>query len=299
MKPRNILIALMLCINFCVFGLQPSSTNVQNQSLQQTVEQQEIIHLKNEMATYRDDVRNKIQELDEQESRWTTLIVFIVTLIVGSLGIIAPYLFNLRNEKEMQRKLDEATRLATTANEQSNKAINALKEIERIKKDIEEIKNYIAEKSDETTEAAEKTKDYFSDILSDYYINKYTTSNYINYYTKNLNPNDPSLGSFRALILLNDGKNEEALEAINEALNNDPSSEMDLLIRASIFMAMKKYEKALSDYSQIIKLNPESKVAYLQRAKCYRSLAKKETDMTKKEFYLNQAKLDEEKANLL
>ena len=57
-------------------------------------------------------------------------------------------------------------------------------------------------------------------------------------------------------------------------------------------------KEALSDYFKEINLKPEDKAAYLNRAKCYKSMAK-ETNITIKNYYSQQAPKDKGKANSL
>ena len=110
MKLRYLLITLSVSIGLTAFALQDNNAT-QQQAQRPTVEQlqqeneemqQQLNRLEKEVETYRGDVRNKIQELDEDQSRWTAWIIALVTLMTGVVGILAPYIINRQKDKELQ-----------------------------------------------------------------------------------------------------------------------------------------------------------------------------------------------------
>ncbi len=62
---------------------------------------------------------------------------------------------------------------------------------------------------------------------------------------------------------------DESLAAINKALALDPDSEIPLLWRARVYIALRKHEEAIEDLSQILTSNPKSVDARWERAKAY------------------------------
>ena len=159
MKRIKITIYLLLFVCLSIFGQQPKIVSIQGQpqktSTQVTTNQQESIkqlqaeneamkaqldRMEKEIELYRGDVRAKIAEIDEGQSRWLTLLAIIMGLIGAVLGVGAPYFINKDNSKrvetrfsEMKDDLREQVRLATsqanTATGQANKAKEAFEQI--------------------------------------------------------------------------------------------------------------------------------------------------------------------------
>ncbi len=135
MKLRQLLIALMLCISFTVWGL-PSNNTAQNQDQQSRIEQlqkekeelqEQLVKLDKEVDRYRNDLRDNI-------THWFSLLTIIIALV----AIVIPYLLNSRNEKSMQLKLEAATKQASSA---KNQADDAKSQVELAKNQVELAKN--------------------------------------------------------------------------------------------------------------------------------------------------------------
>ena len=116
MKLKYLAIGLMMLYCLNVFGqqkktvpmtVQPQKTEVQvleetvlqlqaeNQAIQKQLERME-----KEIELYRGDVRNKVAELDEDQSRWLTILTIIIGLIGVVFGIGVPLYIN--NDKKYQ-----------------------------------------------------------------------------------------------------------------------------------------------------------------------------------------------------
>ena len=157
MKHRSILIVVFLLLCISVFGqqkktvpmsVQPQKTEVQileetvlqlqaeNQAMQKQLERME-----KEVEFYRGDVRNKVSELDEDQSRWLTILTIIIGLIGVVFGIGVPLYINNDNRKRMENRFSEmkddlkdlvnvATEQAGNATTQANNAKEALIQIQ-------------------------------------------------------------------------------------------------------------------------------------------------------------------------
>ena len=68
------------------------------------------------------------------------------------------------------------------------------------------------------------------------------------------------------------GNYADALEAYNEALKLDPTSENLYSKRAFTFSLLKQYEQAVSDYSTLIEMKPTLISAYLSRGSAFNKL---------------------------
>ena len=64
-----------------------------------------------------------------------------------------------------------------------------------------------------------------------------------------------------AETLFNDGNTLEALDILNEILNNEGRNIDSLLLRASIFYKMQKWGEALNDLNLIMETDPENQMA--------------------------------------
>ena len=171
MKPRHLLIALMLCLSFTVVGLQPNNAPVQHQSQQQTVEQlqkenedtqKQLTVLEKELDKYREDIRLNL-------SIWFSILTIIMALLGAGLGIVMPYIINSRSEKQMQQKLNEVIGLANIASEKAHNASKQAENVSEQLKLIEELKEIIDGIKEEAEKAAQaaKASELFSQALAE------------------------------------------------------------------------------------------------------------------------------------
>ena len=219
-----------------------------------------------------------------------------------------------RHANEANGQVDLIKEKVQIAIEQAKQATNAIKVIEGLTKSIDDIKKDIDEskaeinriKQDinrdkrETEKYAQETENsYFNQILT--YLSKPSKQLDNEYYSILFSSNlDSSLNSFyKALYSLSEGKNDEALIEIGDAIEKSPSDHRNYFIRGVIYMAMNEFKKAIVDFTQAISLKAKFKHGYLMRAKCYRKLAEKEPNAEKKADYLKKAQADEDKAKEL
>ena len=88
--------------------------------------------------------------------------------------------------------------------------------------------------------------------------------------------------STEASILLNEGKFEEAIEKLTEAMSEEPSNPLFYYYRGAAFEKTKNVEKALEDYQKSIELNPDFVLSISNIGKIY---AKKKDFEKAIEFY--------------
>ena len=126
MKTRYTLAVLMLLFCLSFFGQQPKIVSIQGQpqktSTQVTTNQQESIkqlqaeneamkaqldRMEKEIDLYRGDVRAKVADFNDDLSQWLT----IMGIMMAVVGIAIPVIFNYRNEKSMEKMLEDVNTL--------------------------------------------------------------------------------------------------------------------------------------------------------------------------------------------
>lgn len=275
MKPRHLLIALMLCISFTVVGLQPNNaTTSQNQSLQQTVEQlqkenaeirEQLDKQGGEIEICRGDVRNKIQELDEEQGRWSAWIIFLVSLVAGALGVLAPYLFSKDIKNEFQGRMTELGERIDQATQDAASAKAALSEITRLKDQIDEIKDKVDNSKTKAEEAANKA--LASELLSQARSEK-DKNTAIDLCSRaiDINPDFAEAYNYRAILKQDSGHPLEAIDDLNKAIKIKPDEFSLYNNRGTIKHILHLYDEALKDFNQAIILNPDNPGTYINKA---------------------------------
>ena len=337
------MIALMLCISFTVFGRQPNTT-AQNQPKKPTIEQlqqdneklqQENEKIQQDLGDVEMDVENQVDkfrgEVRQNLAIWFSVLTVIMALLGAALGIVMPHFLNSKNEQKMQKKLDEATDLANTANTQAesankqaektasqaaeiakqvNNALSELKKateavaiIEQLKKDIEIIKEEIDESKKSANRAAKEAK--VSELLS----LAQSESNpliAIEHYTAaiQLSPNDPLLYEKRSKLRSQTGDNIGADEDSNKAKylmqkENDYNESLAYVNMGDYLFATGKYRDASMNYTKALKLRINEKEILLKRAECYKRMSEQEPDPEKKQNLIDKANADADKASRL
>lgn len=160
MKFKYLAIGLMMLFCLNVYGQQNKTVpmTVQSQKtevqvLEETVSllqaenqamQKQLESMEKEIELYRGDVRNKVAELDEAQSRWLVRLSIVITAIMTILGLGVPLIMNNKNEKAMEvmlknveKEANSAKQQATSvaaqvriATEQANKAEGAYKQMQ-------------------------------------------------------------------------------------------------------------------------------------------------------------------------
>ena len=347
----DIMVLAMLCC-LSVFGqqqqkavsqtntvqtVQTSVPDLQKEILQLWQEnqmlQQKIDRVESDLKVYRDDVRTKIGEFDDDMSHWLTLLSIIVGSMMTIIGVVVPFLMNMNNNNRLKERFEEMKEeLKGKVNEAAEKASlaeKALMAVSDLKTQFLEIEANINQSKKDADESAKEAKasQLFAQALSENDLNRkiefYSQAIELNpkfaeaYYNRGnakynmkryeeaikdyseaigLNPNDAEAYYNRGNAKYNMKRYEEAIKDYSEAIGLNPNYAEAYNNRGNAKYNMKRYEEAIEDYGKAIGLNPNLAEAYNNRAKCYRKLAEKEQDESKKAEYLTKAEADEKKS---
>ena len=121
----DIMVLAMLCC-LSVFGqqqqkavsqtntvqtVQTSVPDLQKEILQLRQEnqmlQQKIDRVESDLKVYRDDVRTKIGEFDDDMSHWLTLLSIIVGSMMTIIGVVVPFLMNMNNNNRLKERFED------------------------------------------------------------------------------------------------------------------------------------------------------------------------------------------------
>ena len=81
-----------------------------------------------------------------------------------------------------------------------------------------------------------------------------------------VDPRSPDAHEARAVYYLSHGKNDKALEDLNEAVRLDPATASRLRMRARVWFEKQDFDRALSDLNAAIRLEPNDVEAQQGRA---------------------------------
>lgn len=308
MKIKRIIIGLLMLFCLNVFGQQqktipmtvlPQKTEVQvleetilQLQAENQVMQKQLEGLEKEVEYYRGDVRTKVAELDDAQSRWLTLLSIVIGAIVMILGVGVPLVLNNKSEKYIEKMLSDAKQEATSAKEQAEKAEKALNsiqpQVETVKEqvtsvtnqveqakqavaDIGEIKEHIdaiEKRINEDTIIAEKAaKEVKSSQLSTQAFSEEDSSKAVELYTKaiELNPENSIAYINRGGLMYKLGNIERAMKDFDEAIRLDSNNAMAYYNRGIVKDDMGDEMGALRDYDKSIETNPSFATAYNNR----------------------------------
>lgn len=194
----------------------------------------------------------------------------VIAMIVASIGIVFPFMINKKNEKQLNKKLEDY----------DNK--------------IKQIQDAINKDKTEAKEAANlaQSSQYSNEALQEKDINKK-----IELYTKAimLNPKHATAYINRGNAYINKENFNLAINDYKQAMKINP--DLNLIVYNCIgvvYMKSNKLKEAINYFTTSISLSHNYPTPYENRARCYNTLAEKETDTTKKEEYLRLAKADED-----
>ena len=127
MRLRHIAIGLMMLFCLNVFGqqqktvpmtAQPQKTEIQ--ALEETVlqlqaenqaMQKQMERMGKEIEICREDVRHKESTINDNQGHWLTVLSIvigaIVTILGVGLGVVAPILLNLRNDRKQKKNIEK------------------------------------------------------------------------------------------------------------------------------------------------------------------------------------------------
>lgn len=297
--------------------------------------QKQLDKMEKELELYREDIRAKEANINEALSQWLT----IMGIMMAVIGIAIPMILNYRNEKSMEKMLEDVKKQASSAETQAKEATTQATQAKNSVTEIEDLKKHVTaieEKIKQDTAAAEKAANearasqLFTQAMnekeplkaielynkaieqkSDFYeaynnrgffkdkINELTGA--LADYDKaiELKPEDASAYNNRACTLIKIRELDRALKDANTAIKKNNKLPHAYDTRGQIYMALEKNEEALKDFNHALSLYANYVEALENRAKCYRKLEKAEQDPRKKEDLIAKAKADEKKAELL
>ena len=303
MKPGQLLIALMLCMSFSVFGLQSKNTTAQNQPKQPAIEliQQQNDTLLKRIEVLEAELKKNPEIIEKKIDDYLDHWIDILAIVMAIVGIAMPLIINIQNERNIQRKLDEASQKADDAS-------NKVKEIERLKTEIDGMKTDIIKSKDEAVKAAKDAmaSKYFSQALS---VEEKDPSRAIELYSdaimlredfyeayinrgillaKKSDYNEAEK-DFREVINQDDvrdnvaawayynlgllkskmNKPNEAISYFSEAINKKYDYAKAFNNRANLYLKDKKYDPALNDANQAIEYDSSDSDFYDTRADIY------------------------------
>ena len=320
MKTVRILIAtimLVFCVStFAQTAKKPSASSVKTiaekvQALETNTEKQFLLlqeenkvlkdqlqKMESEIALYRDDVRDKIAEMNSNMSNWMTILSIVIGVIAAALGVAAPLYLNNRNDKLQKKKLDTLQEQINDAKADATSVKQSLVDVEKLKDEITLINQTIeaskkaAKKSADEAMAsklfaealAEQNKDKAIELyskvikLDEYNVGAYNNRGALKAQLGNsngaiddfnkaieLNPKDAGAYNNRGNIKKHLGDLDGALEDYNKSAELDPKEKGIYQNRAMLNQKLKDYNGAIADYNQAIELDPKNAELYNNR----------------------------------
>ena len=262
---RDILLTLLLVL-ITTLGVRAEVVPIQKQSVDThvvTTNQQETIlqlqeenkklkeqleRVENKVDVYWDVSKTKIDDINDNLSHWLVILTIIVTLISGGLGVVAPYFRN----KEMQAKLNVATRRAIEATQQAGIA----------KGQTEEATNQVTKATEQIATATEQVKKATSQVAI-------ATEQAE---TAKKQADDAKEQAKKAEIALEEIEAlKRQVDAIQTKINEDKEKAEQAAKAAKVSQLFaeafneKDSSRAIELYTQLLALNPDNAKAYNNR----------------------------------
>ena len=273
MKFKATLLVLFVFSSLWVFAQQannarqnaPTVTGLESEIQQLQAENRQlnnqIQELKLDLIRYQDKTDLISQKTDQLSTglendltHWwsllSILLTAVITLVVGGIGILAPYLINKQREKQLQSALEDAL---------------------EVKKEVEAIKELINNDSKEAKAAAREAKasQYFAEALAEE-----DPSKKKELYTKaiELNPYYSHAYCNRGIAKKKVGDLQGAIEDYNKAIELKPLEARNYNNRGVAKSALGDKKGAIEDYDEAIALKPDYPPAYNNRGNAKRAL---------------------------
>ena len=287
MRTKRLLISLMMCISLSVFGGEPSSPNVQNQSQQPTNKQlqqenQELLNkidnLEEEVMICRDDVRTKTVEINDNLDNWLVILSITMAMIGIVLGILTPLYINYRNDKSLKEELKRM-------NEELREQIALTKrDAESAKASLSSITSQAVSEKDhlKAIELYTKAISLFPNI-TEAYNNRGILKKELNDkegamrdYNKAIELNQDNSGSYNNRGILKKELNDfnGALSDYNKAIELNPNNARYYNNRADLWMILEEFGKAMNDVNDAIEIDNKAYVSYVTRGEIYFTMNK-------------------------
>ncbi len=252
MKTRHPLAVLMLFVCLNIFGQQSNIVPMQGQpqttSTQVSANQQETIKqlqaeneainkqlkkMDKDIELYRGDVRNETSRMNTNMALWLA----VLTIIMAILGVAIPLILSKRNEKVLEKMLEDVKQQANSAELQAKEATTQAEQAKKALVDIEELNKHV-------TSIEEKIN---KDVIAAKKAAKKAKASQL--FTEAVNEKDPS----------------RAIELFDKAININPNFLEAFGNRGNLKTKTGDHTGALADYGKVIELNPDDAKAYLNR----------------------------------
>ena len=276
----------------------------ENQSLKDQLQK-----IESEIALYRDDVRDKVAEMNSNMSDWAAMLSIVIGFIAAALGVVAPIFFNREQNKHYREKLEELKKQLKATARDAESARNSLNDITKLKDEITSIKNKIEESENSAKLAAENARinRLFTEALAEHdrnpqkAIDLYTKileidSNYVKAYNnrggirKKLGDNNGAMADYNKAIDLNPtgfsaynnranlkfitGDTQGALDDFSKAGELNPNNAYLLNNIADMSLKLNKLDKALNDIEKAINLDSSIPCLYITKGEIYKAMGK-------------------------
>lgn len=166
---HSLLISLLMFVCLGVFGKSSSvppkevtlntlQTTIDSQqstitTLQDSIwnQQMQINNLKEKVDTYQKLVSDTTNNIHDDMDDWLVILSIVITVIVALLGVVVPLIINYRNEKHLEKMLENTN---VNANNAIRQAEDAQSKLTRAQSDLESIQNNIDKAKNQATDAA-------------------------------------------------------------------------------------------------------------------------------------------------
>lgn len=299
MKLKYLAIGLMMLFCLNVFGqqkkavpmtVQPQKTEVQvlEETISQLQAENQAIHkqlesMEKEIEICREDVRHKESTINDNQGHWLTVLSIVIGAIVAilgvGLGVVAPILLNLRNDRKQKKNIEkvraELKNQINSAQQDAKSAKESLSEIIGMKEDIEIIKKDI----DKSKKAAERAaKRAMASKLFTQALSEKNSLKAIELYSKVLEimPYYAEVYNNRGVLQIKLGNKDEALKDLDKAIELVPDDVEYFVNRGLLKAEMDNVDEALKDFAKAIEINPDFPGIYNDRADLWLSIGKLE-----------------------
>lgn len=260
MKPRHLIIALMLSASISAFGLRSTTSSALQLPEQPTIEQlqkvnQDMIREVEILREEDEQMQHQFKNLEEdfknhQESNWRNdylyqmfMAIFLISVLVFGLFSIIAFLF-------LGRKVDKL----------KNDNLELKDYLLRLKNELSYLKEKRLIEIESTNESG-----LFSQAVSakDPFVA-------IELYTKliSINPS-PILFINRGVARMEINDRQGAIDDFDKAINMNPLDARAYINRGALMAERHHNEEALEDFTKAIDINPQSHIAYFNRGKLF------------------------------
>lgn len=113
--------------------------------------QMQINNLEKKVDTYQKLVSDTTNNMHEEMDDWLVILSIVITVIVALLGVVVPLIINYRNEKHLEKMLENSN---VNANKAIRQAEDAQIALSRAQEDLETIQSKIDNAKSQATDAA-------------------------------------------------------------------------------------------------------------------------------------------------